>query len=184
MKTANMERETMSARLGMQNDMIRRGHAGGQGLHDHLVRTAEARQRQAQAMVEGVSWLWTNARRSVRRLIEPEVARADARGRRQADRRDPRPRQCRRRVQARPRGPGASGPALHPRAACPPAPAPDRDRPAAVARRPPAGGHRPDARPDRAGGRRHACAPRQALAAAGRTSRASRRGPGELPLAA
>jgi uncharacterized protein YjiS (DUF1127 family) len=59
----------MSAQLGMQDDVIRRNHARGHGLHDHLVRTAEARQRQAEAIAKGVHWVWTSARRALERLM-------------------------------------------------------------------------------------------------------------------
>jgi uncharacterized protein YjiS (DUF1127 family) len=59
----------MPAQLRMQNDVIGRNHARGRGLHDHLVRTAEARQRQAEAIVEGVHWVWTTARRALERLM-------------------------------------------------------------------------------------------------------------------
>ena len=59
----------MPAQFGMQNDLIRRNHARGHGLHNHLVRTAEARQRRAEAIVEGVHRAWTNARRIVDRLM-------------------------------------------------------------------------------------------------------------------
>ncbi len=59
----------MPAQFGMQNDLIRRNHARGHGLHNHLVRTAEARQRRAEAIVEGVHRAWTNARWIVDRLM-------------------------------------------------------------------------------------------------------------------
>jgi uncharacterized protein YjiS (DUF1127 family) len=59
----------MPAQLRMQNDVIGRNHARGRGLHDHLVRTAEARQRQAEAIVEGVHCVWTTARRALERLM-------------------------------------------------------------------------------------------------------------------
>jgi hypothetical protein len=49
--------------------VIRRNRARGHGLHDHLVRTAEARQRQAEAIPKGVHWVWTSARRAVERLM-------------------------------------------------------------------------------------------------------------------
>lgn len=58
----------MSAQLGMQDGLIRRNHARGHGLHDHLVRTAEARQRQAEAIAKGVHRVWTNALRALERL--------------------------------------------------------------------------------------------------------------------
>jgi uncharacterized protein YjiS (DUF1127 family) len=60
----------MPAQLGIQNDRTRRNHAAGQGFHDHLLRTAEARRRQAQAIAQGVSWLWTKVRRSLPRLLD------------------------------------------------------------------------------------------------------------------
>jgi uncharacterized protein YjiS (DUF1127 family) len=59
----------MPAQSGMQNDVIRRSHARGYELHGHLVRTAEARQRQAEAIAKGVHWVWTSARRAVERLM-------------------------------------------------------------------------------------------------------------------
>jgi uncharacterized protein YjiS (DUF1127 family) len=52
----------------MQDDVIRRNHARGQGLHDHLVRTAEARRLQAEAIAQAVHWVWTKARRALERL--------------------------------------------------------------------------------------------------------------------
>ena len=58
----------MPAQLRMQNDVIRRNHARG-GMHDHLVRTAEMRQRQAEAIAKGVHWVWTSARRALERLM-------------------------------------------------------------------------------------------------------------------
>jgi uncharacterized protein YjiS (DUF1127 family) len=64
-----MEKKIMSTRLGMQDDMIRRSHAGGRGLHDHLVRTAEAHRRLAEAIAKGVHWVWTNTWRAVKRLM-------------------------------------------------------------------------------------------------------------------
>ncbi|MGH6916102.1 MAG: DUF1127 domain-containing protein, partial [Geminicoccaceae bacterium] len=59
----------MLAQLRTRNNVIARDHAGGWGLHGHLLRTAEARQRQADAIVKGVHRVWTNARRSVARLM-------------------------------------------------------------------------------------------------------------------
>ena len=59
----------MPAQLRMQNDVIRRNHTIGHGLHDHLIRTAEARQRQAEAIAKGVHSIWTNARRALERLM-------------------------------------------------------------------------------------------------------------------
>jgi uncharacterized protein YjiS (DUF1127 family) len=53
----------------MENDVIRRNHARGHGLHDHLVRTAEMRRLQADAIAKGVHWVWTNARRIAERLM-------------------------------------------------------------------------------------------------------------------
>jgi uncharacterized protein YjiS (DUF1127 family) len=58
----------MSTSLGVQNDVIRRGHAGGHGLHDHSVRAAEMRRRQAEAITNGVRWIWTHAGRALRLL--------------------------------------------------------------------------------------------------------------------
>jgi uncharacterized protein YjiS (DUF1127 family) len=59
----------MSAQLKVQDDVIRRSHTRGHGLHDHLIRTAEARRRQAEAIVNGVHWVWTKARRALERLM-------------------------------------------------------------------------------------------------------------------
>jgi uncharacterized protein YjiS (DUF1127 family) len=53
----------------MHNRVIRRNHAGEHGLHEHLIRTAEARRRRAEAIVSGVHRLWTGARRALERLI-------------------------------------------------------------------------------------------------------------------
>ena len=174
----------MSAQFEMQDDVIRRNHAMRNGLHDHLIRTAEARQRQAEAIVKGVHWVWTRTRRALERLtngksreqtsaangkqISKSLGRASVAD---AFRRDL-------------LAPGATGPPLHPRAVCPQAPAQDRHRPAEVAGRSPVGRHRLGARPNRAGGRRHAAAPWQVLLAAGRTTRASRGSRHELPMAA
>jgi uncharacterized protein YjiS (DUF1127 family) len=58
----------MRAQFGMQNDLIRRHRARGHGLHDHLVRTAEVRRVQAEAIAKGVHWVWTKARRALERL--------------------------------------------------------------------------------------------------------------------
>ena len=58
----------MPAQLRMQNDLIRRNHAKG-GMHDHMVRTAEMRQRQAEVIAKGVHWVWTRARRALERLM-------------------------------------------------------------------------------------------------------------------
>lgn len=59
----------MPARLGMQYGVIRRDHGRARGLHDHPIRTAEARRRQAEAIASGVHRLWTGARRALERLI-------------------------------------------------------------------------------------------------------------------
>jgi uncharacterized protein YjiS (DUF1127 family) len=59
----------MPARLGMYNGVIKCDHARERGLHDHLVRTAEARQRQAEAIARGVHRVWTAARRALDGLI-------------------------------------------------------------------------------------------------------------------
>jgi uncharacterized protein YjiS (DUF1127 family) len=59
----------MPAQLRMQNDVIRRNATRGHGLHDHLVRTAEVRRVQAEAIAKGVRWLWTNVRRALERLM-------------------------------------------------------------------------------------------------------------------
>ena len=58
----------MSAQFEMQDDVIRRNHAMRNGLHDHLIRTAEARRLQAEAIVRSVHWLWTRTRRALGRL--------------------------------------------------------------------------------------------------------------------
>jgi uncharacterized protein YjiS (DUF1127 family) len=59
----------MSTRLGMYNGVIKRDHAKERGLHDHLIRTAHARRRRAEAIASGVHWVWTAARRALDRLI-------------------------------------------------------------------------------------------------------------------
>ena len=59
----------MSVRFAMQNDVRRRHHAGRYGLHDHLFHTAEARRLQAEAIANGVHWVWRNARRALERLM-------------------------------------------------------------------------------------------------------------------
>jgi uncharacterized protein YjiS (DUF1127 family) len=59
----------MSARLGMHDGVIRRNRTMERGLHDHLIRTAEARRRHAEAIANGVHRLWTAARRALERLI-------------------------------------------------------------------------------------------------------------------
>jgi uncharacterized protein YjiS (DUF1127 family) len=59
----------MPAQFGMQNDVVRRNHAGRYGLHDHLIRTAEARRLQAEVIAKSVHWAWTSARRALERLI-------------------------------------------------------------------------------------------------------------------
>lgn len=59
----------MSAQLVVQNDVIRRNHASGGGAHDHLVRTAEMRRLQAEAIANGAHGIWTNVRRIVERLM-------------------------------------------------------------------------------------------------------------------
>ena len=59
----------MSARLEMYNAVIRRNHARERGLHDHLVRTAEARQRQAEAIARALHRVWMAARRALEWLI-------------------------------------------------------------------------------------------------------------------
>jgi uncharacterized protein YjiS (DUF1127 family) len=58
----------MSAQFVMQDDVIRRNHATRNGLHNRLIRTAEARQRQAEAIAQAVHWVWTKARRALERL--------------------------------------------------------------------------------------------------------------------
>jgi uncharacterized protein YjiS (DUF1127 family) len=64
----------------MENDVIRRNHARGHGLHDHLVRTAEMRRLQADAIAKGVHWVWTNARRIAERLMRRTSRGHEARG--------------------------------------------------------------------------------------------------------
>ena len=59
----------MSAQLKVQDDVIRRSHAKAHGLHDHLIRTPEARRRQAEAIANGVHWVWTKALRALERLM-------------------------------------------------------------------------------------------------------------------
>jgi uncharacterized protein YjiS (DUF1127 family) len=59
----------MSAQLRMQDEVIRRDHAEGHGLPDHLARTIELRRRQAEAITEGVHWVWRHARRALARLL-------------------------------------------------------------------------------------------------------------------
>jgi uncharacterized protein YjiS (DUF1127 family) len=53
----------------MYNGVIKRDHARERGLHDHLIRTAEARRRQAELLARGVHRAWTVARRALERLI-------------------------------------------------------------------------------------------------------------------
>jgi uncharacterized protein YjiS (DUF1127 family) len=62
----------MPAQLEMQDDVIGRNHARGHGLHDHVVRTTEARQRQAEAIAKGVHCVWTKARPALERLTNGE----------------------------------------------------------------------------------------------------------------
>lgn len=59
----------MSTQFAMPDDVIRRNHATRDGLHDHLIRTAEARRLQAEAIAKAVHWLWTNARRALARAM-------------------------------------------------------------------------------------------------------------------
>jgi uncharacterized protein YjiS (DUF1127 family) len=59
----------MPAQFDMQTDVIRRNATRGHGLHDHLVRTAEVRRAQAEAIAKGVHWLWRNGRRALERLM-------------------------------------------------------------------------------------------------------------------
>jgi uncharacterized protein YjiS (DUF1127 family) len=58
----------MPAQFDVKKDVIRRNHAMRDGLHDHLIRTAEARRLQAEAIAKGVHWVWTNVRRALERL--------------------------------------------------------------------------------------------------------------------
>jgi uncharacterized protein YjiS (DUF1127 family) len=58
----------MPAQFEMQDDVIRRGRARKSRLHDHLIRTAEARHRQAEAIARGVHRVWTKSRRALARL--------------------------------------------------------------------------------------------------------------------
>lgn len=58
----------MSARLEMRGNAIESSHAERRGGHDHFVRDLEARQRQAEAIVDSVHWAWTSLRRAMRRL--------------------------------------------------------------------------------------------------------------------
>jgi len=69
----------MPAQFKMQHDVIRPNPAMRDGLHDHLVRTAEARRRQAEAIANGVHWVWTKTRQVLERPVngkarEPEPA--------------------------------------------------------------------------------------------------------------
>ena len=59
----------MRAELRMPNGVTRRGHAGERWLHDRWIRTAEMRRARAEAIAEGVHWVWTKARRAVERLM-------------------------------------------------------------------------------------------------------------------
>jgi uncharacterized protein YjiS (DUF1127 family) len=59
----------MSTRLEMHHGVIRCGHPGERGLHDHLIRTAHARRRRAEAIASAVHRVWTAARRALERLI-------------------------------------------------------------------------------------------------------------------
>lgn len=60
----------MSTLLRTPNDAVGRDHAGEPGLHDHLLRTAEVRQRRVEAIARGVVGAWTSARHIVERLIK------------------------------------------------------------------------------------------------------------------
>jgi uncharacterized protein YjiS (DUF1127 family) len=59
----------MPAQLEMKKDVSRRNHAMRNGLHDHMIRTAEARRLQAEAIAKSVHWLWTKARWAFGRLM-------------------------------------------------------------------------------------------------------------------
>lgn len=73
----------MPAQFRPQKDGIRRNHARGHGLHDHFVRTADARRLQAEAIANGVHRVWTKARRALERLVngKSREQRAAANGR-------------------------------------------------------------------------------------------------------
>lgn len=59
----------MSAEFVIRNQVIRRDHAARYALHDHAIRRAEARRRQAEAIADGIHSLWTRGRRALQRLI-------------------------------------------------------------------------------------------------------------------
>ena len=59
----------MSARRGVQDDAIGRNQARRHRLRGHLIRTAEARQRQAEAIARAVHRVWTSARGAMERLL-------------------------------------------------------------------------------------------------------------------
>ena len=69
----------MSAQFVMQDDVIRRNHAMRNGLHDHLIRTAEARRLQAEAIAKAVHWLWSP--KAERRDRPPRATRVTDEGR-------------------------------------------------------------------------------------------------------
>jgi uncharacterized protein YjiS (DUF1127 family) len=69
MKPISREKKRMPARFEMQSDVTRRGRAKGFEKRDHLVRTAEARRLQAEAIAAAVHRVWTSARRALGRLI-------------------------------------------------------------------------------------------------------------------
>ena len=71
----------MPAQRGMQNDVARRNHASGGGVHDRWVRTAEVRRLQAEASAKGVRRGWTNATRMAAPRYPLNVVIADAIGR-------------------------------------------------------------------------------------------------------
>lgn len=62
----------MSTRIEMREDLAGTDHVRRAGGHDHFVRDLEARRRQAEAIVDGVHWAWTSARRVLARLLERE----------------------------------------------------------------------------------------------------------------
>jgi len=59
----------MPAQFAMKKDVSRRNHAMRNSLHNHMIRTAEARRLQAEAIAKSVHWLWTKARWALGRLM-------------------------------------------------------------------------------------------------------------------
>lgn len=60
----------MSTRIEMRQSLVGHDSAVRHGGHDHFVRDLEARRRQAEAIVDSVHWVWTSARRALKRLMD------------------------------------------------------------------------------------------------------------------